>query len=88
VAAALQYAEGDGRLPAEIELLAAVDRYGSNAVFGRVVGAGEIRRMNAAENTIRAYRDREQSDDWPKWARDNPGLARLLAIATKAADDE
>ena len=87
MAAALQYAEGDGHLPAEIELLSAVDRFGAQSVFGRAIGAGEIRRMNTSESIIRAVRDRERAENWAEWARANPGEARLLARATKAAAD-
>lgn len=68
-------------------MLAAVDRFGAQAVFGRVIGAGEIRRMNTAEAIVRAYRDRERAENWAEWARDNREQAALLARAAKAADD-
>jgi len=89
MAAAFMYADGGGRLPEEIEILGAIDRFGAQPVTGRAyLGAGEIRRMTAAENVIRYYRERAQSDNWAEWAKQHPGAAALLAKATKAAADD
>ena len=88
MAAAFSYADGSGHLPPEIEILSAIDRFGASSVTGRpYLGAGEIRRMNASESIIRAYRERAQSDNWAEWAASHPQAANLLARATKAAND-
>lgn len=65
-----------------------MDRFGAQAVYGRNLGAGEIRRMITAENTIQAYRDRERAENWAQWAHDNRAAAGLLARAAKAAADD
>ena len=87
MASAYRYADDGGRVPSEIEILSAVDRFGAASVFGRPIGAGEIRRMNVSESIIRAYRERERAENWAEWARDNRTMAALLAQAAKAADD-
>ena len=87
MAAAYAYADG-GQMPAEIRLLREVDRFGAQAVFGRTLGAKEIRRMMIAENIVNAYRARAASENWAAWETDNPQVAALLNAAMKAAIDE
>ena len=61
-----------------------IDRFGVQAVMNRpYLGAGEINRIYAAENVATAYRMKNDSDDWAKWARENPEQAERLAIAEK-----
>ena len=55
--------------------------------MGRPLGIGEIRRMVAAENVIRAYANRKAAEDWAKWAEDHPDQAALLNYAMKAAQN-
>ena len=45
------------------------------------LGAGEIRRFTVAENVVTYYHDRQRSDNWVTWARDNDDGERLLAMA-------
>lgn len=40
-----------------------------------------MRRMAIVENTINAYRSRSRSENWAKWAADNPDQKRLLDLA-------
>ena len=44
-ARAYAYAEGDGPLTRELELLGLIDRFGAMAIMGRTLGAGEVRRL-------------------------------------------
>lgn len=81
-------AEG-GSPPEEIILLNHIDRFGVEAVMGcRTLGAGIIRRMNAADNIVRAYRSRASSENWAEWAEKNQQLSHLLNDAMIIAEDE
>ena len=86
-AAAYAYADG-GPIPRELILLHNIEKYGAQAVLGRTLGAGEIRRMNVAENIVRAYQSRKQSDNWATWAEVNPELNRILEDAMLAERED
>ena len=87
IANAYRYAEGVG-VSREIELGLTVSRFGAQSVFGRVIGAGEIRRIAMAERIVRAYREREQAENWAKWVENNPHDAELLSIAAELVNGE
>ena len=90
MAAAYRYADEGGEMPRELELYNLVQAYGAQAVFGRPLGYGEIRRMNTAANIVLYYHKRAASGDWGKWAQDNPGEAAALnraMIAAQAVND-
>lgn len=55
--------------------------------MGRTLGAGEIRRMIAADNVVKAYRSRAASDNWAQWAQKNPEMSRLLNAVIKLAEE-
>ncbi len=46
-----------------------------------MLGAGEIRRMVIAENIYKAYKSRENADNWAEWAMKYPDMNRLLEEA-------
>lgn len=52
------------------------------------LGAGEIRRMTAAENVIQAYQSRAQAENWASWAVGNPEQAELLAMCVIGNDTD
>jgi len=87
MAAAYAYADG-GQMPAELRLLHEIDRFGAQAVFGRPLGAGEMRRMMIAETIVNLYHARAAAENWAAWETANPELAALLNAALKAAIDE
>jgi len=87
MAAAYACADG-GQMPAELRLLREIDRFGAQAVFGRPLGAGEMRRMMIAETIVNLYHARAAAENWAAWETANPGLAALLNAALKAAIDE
>ncbi len=59
-----------------------IERFGAQAVMGRTLGMGEMRRMMVVHNTIQAYRNRSTAgDNWAKWAQDNPEQRRLIELA-------
>ncbi len=87
MAAAYAYADG-GPMPAEIRLLHAIDRFGAQAVFGRALGAKEIRHMIISENIINCFLSRAKSNDWATWELEHENEAVLLNAAMKAAMDE
>jgi hypothetical protein len=74
-------------MPNELVLLRYVDRFGSQAVFGRTPGAGELRGMIMSEMTVDAYKMRENYKDnegktnWVEFANDHPYLHWLLTTA-------
>ena len=80
MAAAYAYADG-GPISNELLLLQYSDRFGAQAVIGSPVGAGELKRMIAAENVISAYQERARNKNWATWAKENPNKAALLEIA-------
>ena len=70
----------------EIELGKIIDRFGAQAVFGRTIGAKEIRRIAMAETIVRLFRERAASDNWAAWAGNNPEYAELLSRAAELAN--
>ncbi len=87
MAAAYAYAEEGGQATDELALAWAVAKYGAQAIYGRTLSFHELRMMDRAENIFNAYRERSGSDNWAKWAEDNPEKARLLAAAGKLYDE-
>ena len=86
-AAAYRYADS-GQYSPEMQLAGLIDRFGVAAVMGRpVLYAREIQRISIAEQVVRAYRSRQQSNDWAAWRRDNGELAKALDIAEKVIRD-
>jgi hypothetical protein len=73
-------------MPRELELMNYVTRFGAQAVVGRTLGAGELRRMVATENVVNAYKARKASSNWAEWAAANPGASRLLNAAMREAE--
>jgi len=88
MAAAYAYADGGHPAPPELRLLREIDRFGAQAVFGRPLGAGEMRRMMIAETIVNLYRARAAAENWAAWEMASPELAALLNAALKAAIDE
>jgi len=69
----------------ELELLSNIRVYGAEAVVGRPLGAGEIRRMNVAKNIVNAYNDKINADNQAQWAKDNKNKDAILMEALKLA---
>lgn len=67
-------------MPTELETLIDIDRFGTQAIYGRVLSKNEVKRMRAAENVVNAYNSRKQSGDWAAWARDHKDMNRLLEL--------
>lgn len=57
-------------------------------MFGRAIGAGEIRRIAMSERIVRSYLERERSENWAAWVVNNPHEAELLSIAAELANGE
>lgn len=88
MAAAYAYADG-GRLSPEIEALKMIDRFGAQAVYGRPLGIGEMRRLLTAERIVKIYVDRAEFETgYANWGIANPDAARILERAYIAARDE
>ena len=87
MAAAWRYAEDGEPMPADLVNLSYIDRFGAQAVLGRCLGYGEMRRMIAAENVVKAHGEMKRAGDWTAWAERNPEKWRLLTAAMKAAND-
>mgnify|MGYP003464051790 CR=1 FL=1 len=63
-------------------MLAKIDRFGLEAITGRrKFYHGELSRLIIAENIVMAYNSRKQSNNWAKWASDNPEAEKLLIEA-------
>jgi len=74
---------GDGPQPPELETLRRLDRYGSPAIYGRVLGVREIRRMEMAARTVNAYLGMHASKDWIEWQKQHPSDFEFLTYAIK-----
>lgn len=74
-------------VPDEVILSQYIDRFGVQAVYGRTPGAGELRRIVAAENIIRIYDEATGAEDWVAWSKANPDNAERLSSAIKAAKE-
>jgi len=81
MAASYAYAEEGGQMPDELILARTVDKYGAQAVFGRILSFHEIQMMTLSDNVVTAYMERARSENWAQWAEANPGRARLLNTA-------
>lgn len=75
-------------MPRELRLLHAVDRYGVEAVFGRKqLYAGEMRRMNYAENLVNIFNSRKAAMNVVVWTQSNPAQALFLEDADRVANE-
>lgn len=88
-----QYCAKRGRLPVELETAWRVDEYGAAAVYGRVLGVGEMRRMSVARRVYNAYqsrdayRNKDGNKDFAEWAGKYPDAAELLNDAVRMVQD-
>lgn len=87
MSSAYQYAEG-GAVTDELILCWAVEKYGAQSVYGRMLSFHEIRMMDLADNIVRAYNERKRSDNWAAWAENNHIKARILNIAGRLAQED
>jgi hypothetical protein len=87
MSSAYAFAEG-GEATDELILGWAIDKYGAQAVYGRTLSFHEIRMLDLADNVVRAYKERERSDNWAEWAENNKSKSRILAQAGKLYDEQ
>lgn len=89
MAAAYAHADG-GQLSNELKLLAVLDRFGSQAVFGsEPIPANILNKMLMAEGLFLSHKAREASSNWAEWAAENPKASEILnKITIEAAKDE
>ena len=84
---ALAWARGElSELPEDIEAGRLIERFGVQAVYGRLLGYGEMRRISIAESIARdyqsrdKYRDKDGAENCSEWsARFPEANARLIA---------
>ncbi len=78
-------------MPREYEIGRLIDRFGAGAVYGRLLGVGEMRRIMRVEAVIDAYRSRATWRDeggalsMSDWALKHAASSRMLNEAMKAA---
>jgi hypothetical protein len=82
MSSAYAYAEG-GPITDEIVLARSIERYGTQAIFGRTLSFHEVRMITLANNIVNSYRERQKSENWAEWAGKYPEKAELLANAGK-----
>jgi hypothetical protein len=88
MSAVYAYARDGGPKPKELEWMQLIDRFGAQAVLGRALGAGEMRRGMLAEAVYRAYRGYTAAADRAKWESENPEAYKLYLTAMKLANGE
>ena len=64
-----------------------IDRFGAQAVLGRVMGAGEINRIFMAERVIRAYKSMKSASNAVEWATSNPEDSKLMDYAMRLTNE-
>lgn len=62
-----------------------IEKYGAPSVFGRVLSAGEIIRMEYAQFIVDIFQSRKNSNNWQAWVAEHPSWSELLAEAWKLA---
>jgi hypothetical protein len=73
-------------MPTELATLYAIDRFGVQAVTGRVtLRARDIRAMTVADTVVRTYRSRQNADSTAHWEWENPQMAAWLNILAREA---
>ena len=87
MARAYAYAKGDGTLPEELRLARLVERFGAQSVYGRPLGAREIRNMELVENIIYWYQQKEAQNNQAEWANTYLAENAMLMHALKCAVD-
>lgn len=74
-------------MPMELEAAYRIQHYGAEAVFGRPLGYGEMRRMTLAENIVADFEARRKSGNWVSWEIEHPDEADLLKECERLASD-
>lgn len=88
---AAAYAQADGGpLSNELKLLAVIDRFGSQAVFGsEPIPANILNKMIMAEGLFLSYKARGAASNWAEWAAENPKVSKLLnRITMEVAEND
>ena len=78
---------GEGDQPYELAIAEKVHEYGAQSVYGRVMSANEIFRLDISKRIVSAYFARENAEDVVNWVRDNKQDADLLSLAHKLVED-
>lgn len=86
MAAAYNYARGKGDMPNELELIRMVDRFGAQAVFGRTLKRGEMRRMATVERIVEGYQAMTSAKNQDDWIKAHPDEWKLIDRAAGAAN--
>ena len=63
-----------------------MEKFGAQSVLGRQLYAGEMNRINAAQNVYLARQSRDKSDNWAVWAEGNKQAAEILAYVETLND--
>lgn len=92
MASVYRYLTNGGQKPQELERLDYLDRFGGAInVYGRPLGAHEIRHMELADNVRRAFYSRRAATNadggWSKWAQDHPYYSNLLIYAEQLTEE-
>ena len=78
---------GEGEIPKEIKLARMIDRFGAQAVLGRLMGAGEINRILMAERVVRVYKSMKAASNATEWAVSNPNESQLMDYAMRLTNE-
>lgn len=79
---------GQAEQPDELKLYNAVQTYGAQAVFGRVLSGGEVKRMNFSRLFLDNYAQMKKSTNYAEWVASNPAWAKVFGVAAELAGGE
>ena len=84
--AAVKYTRGKGDPPPELELITAIDRFGAQAVYGRLLSRGEALRLIYLEQVVQAVRVFDKTQDMGALMTTHPEIVRLARDSIRIAD--
>lgn len=65
-------------MPGILEAARAVERYGTAAVYGRIMSVGEIRSLEIADRVQASFTARQAAPDIVEWAKAHPAEHSFL----------
>jgi hypothetical protein len=79
------YAAGRGLEPIEHRIIRAINKYGAEVVYGRPMGAFEIRILEIVQNIVNGKLSMDSAENLVEWKTKNEYITNLVSIARREA---